>query len=178
MIVPMKKMSIFMQEMDKTTFLKSLRRLGVMHIEERQVTSERIDQLHEQREDIEKICARIEDSYGESIKNSKHRVEEQIRIEEVLRKRKRVLETIEEERRLHQHIDEVNRELKRAVPWGDFSPQQVYAIRDRGIAIDLYDARIRILPSMGIPSPMWCSGKRRSAVLSPSSAQSLRNTLI
>jgi V/A-type H+/Na+-transporting ATPase subunit I len=149
MIVPMKKMSIFMQEMDKTTFLKSLRRLGVMHIQERQVTSERIDQLHEQREDIEKICARIEDSYGESIKNSKHRVEEQIRIEEVLRKRKRVLETIEEERRLHQHIDEVNRELKRAAPWGDFSPRQVYAIRDRGVAIDLYDAKDSYLAEHG-----------------------------
>ncbi len=148
MIVPMKKITIFMRDIEKTTSLRKLRGLGVMHINTKSVKSQRIDELRAQREDVEKICLRIEETYNEVVKNVKPRVEEQIRVDEVLRKRKKILEKIDDEKRLSQEISVYKDEIRRIESWGDFSPVKIHELRREGISLHFYQIDMTTLASI------------------------------
>ncbi len=145
MIVPMKKISVFMKDVEKVTALRRLRKMGVMHINATRVKSERIDELNRHRDDFRKICDRIGETYDEALKKSQHRVEEVIRFEEALHKRKRLLESIADEHELTLKVIETEAEIERISSWGDFSPEDLKALSEHGIELTLYTVKNSVL---------------------------------
>lgn len=139
MIVPMKKMHIFMRESEKHTSLRILRSLGVMHVNVQQFSSGRIDELQEQHSELKRICDRVETTYDAAVKAAKHRVEEQIRVDEMLHRRTRLVEFLDEELKLEQRITEIESEIDRLESWGDFSPAAIHELAHAGIAVSLYE---------------------------------------
>ncbi|MGM0431600.1 MAG: V-type ATP synthase subunit I [Spirochaetota bacterium] len=139
MIETMKSMSIFVKESDRGNSLRELRKLGLMHLKLESVSSERAEELQQQYDDISRVIHRIEETYGESVKNSRHIIEEQIRVDEVLHKLSKLTEKIYQEQELKAYIAECTREIERLSPWGDFSPAKVHRLRRDGIHVYLYE---------------------------------------
>ncbi len=166
MIVQMKKISIFLKDIEKVTSLRLLRKLGVMHLTEKSVTSEKVDKLKAEGDDLAKICARIEETYNESIKGSKHIVEERIRVDEVLRKREKILNIMHEENILKQRILEYRAEINRIEKWGDFSPAVIHKLSSQGMKIYLYTVHTAFLDSLpdDVTYVMLSKGKKHSSI--------------
>ncbi len=139
MIVPMKKISIFVKTADKTNALMTLRELGVLHINEKSGKSEKLDSLITQKDELVKIIDRVELTFNSAVKNVTHRVEEKIRYNEVMQKRVVVLSIIDEEESIKMQNINLQMEIDRISEWGDFNPKIIQKLQsDYGLSIKLY----------------------------------------
>lgn len=131
MIVPMKKVSLIIPGDKKTQALKTLQKLGMLHIEISEGSGEKLGQLQEQIAQLEKAMY---------IAVSKKKTEQkELSTAEALNIAKEII-TLDEER--HSCKGEqvaLNTELERFKSWGDFDPDTINALVEKGIDITLYE---------------------------------------
>lgn len=138
MIEPMKKMSIIVKDIDRVTSLRELRRIGVMHLNDTSAGSLRVEELQQQYEQLSRVCTRIEQTSSEAARKSRHVVEEEMRVDEVLHKQKELVAMIDEEQELAGDLIEYAAEIERLSEWGDFSPYKVKSLAKKGLQFSFY----------------------------------------
>jgi len=136
MIVPMKKSSVIILAKDTQNSLKELRRLGVLHIEHHRVPQGKdITILKEEiilLNDALGILMQTDPSCPSRVENAEAKVDDWRHIaRHIIDTRKKIEHAGEYERNLSVQIDQWE-------PWGDFDPDEIKKLREKGIYIKLY----------------------------------------
>src|SRR6056297_1504169 len=152
MIVTMKKVYLVAQESKRTETLKRLRDIGVLHLEEIQVQSDELDDLQKKRTLLERSLFMLptdipaEESTDQSAdqnvdasakKTGDHYLSSK-EVEEAIEIAKRVEQQQEQKSSHREAIDKVVREMERVQPLGDFDPQDISKLREKGINLHLF----------------------------------------
>jgi V/A-type H+/Na+-transporting ATPase subunit I len=137
MIVPMQKYAFMAHRDDFGGFLRELRRLGVVHVRERQRADngEEDDPLRQQK-DLQRaisILERLQDGA----------VETGIPAGDGFQLAEHILELQEDEDRAKQELQLLERNLADLAPWGDFSLETLRNLEDAGWKIRLYSTPSR-----------------------------------
>jgi len=136
MIVPMKKSSIIILAKDTQNSLKELRRLGVLHIEHQRVPQGKDitilkDEIILLNEAVG-ILMQTDPSSPSLLENAEAGVDDWRHIaRHIIDMRKKIEHAEEYERNLAVQIDQWE-------PWGDFDPEEIKNLREKGIYIKLY----------------------------------------
>lgn len=129
MIVPMKKATIIVLDSRREHEVENLKRLGLLHPVVEPRSDERVQQLREQRETILRalgeLPAEIESTDATPVADAIHLARHVVGLAEHRRGRQEVLT------RIHGEIMRVSR-------WGEFDPQEIEALRERGIDVRLF----------------------------------------
>ena len=133
MIVPMKKVSLIVLGDNKEESLKKLRKLGLMHIEINEGTSERITELKGQITMLENSIFSIEE------KEKKSKEFKEATTAEALQIARTVTELAEEKKAYQAEQIALNTELDRLSSWGDVEPEQFAYLASNGIEVSLYE---------------------------------------
>ncbi len=133
MIVPMKKVSVVVMDSDKKQVLKTLRKLGVLHIETMMGSGERLARLNEQVGSLENAIGIIE---GRSLKNA---VQKKVSTEETLILPKKIAEYTEERATLFTTLNFKKEELERLKGWGTLDPAELNGLAEKGVILSLYE---------------------------------------
>lgn len=130
MIVPMMKYSFLVYHAEYKSFLKELKRLGMLHIEVKK---------HEPTPEIQEQLRAYKDVLR-TIQRMKVRVEDHHHIhgaKPVFENGKQVLDRIDELENLldknHHKISNIEKEAQQLEPWGDFSPEKIATLRETGL---------------------------------------------
>lgn len=135
MIVPMKKASVIILAQDTQNTLKELRRLGVLHIEHQQlpqgkditILKEEIVLLDEaigiltQKE----FCVQPPEDAKKEIADWRHIAQH-------------VIDTHKRIEHLEEYASNLAIQMGQWGPWGDFAPEEIKNLREKGIYIKLY----------------------------------------
>ncbi len=132
MIVPMHKYYFFVYHLDYIQFLEKIQQLGVVHIVEKEVelTAE-IKQKYRQIDELEKTIDYLE----------KHKIKhpEEIAAEtDGLKIMHQVFLKQKELDLLQQELEDINKEIKKAKLWGNFSPEIIHKLEDENIHIRFF----------------------------------------
>ena len=131
MIVPMKKVSLIIMGDKKTETLKKLRKLGMIHIEITEDSSERLNELKEQISLLESAVF--------IAGNKKSTEEKEITVTEALSVAKEISSLTEEKKECQAEQVVLNSELERLKSWGRFDPESVKDLVEKGIDISFYE---------------------------------------
>ena len=131
MIVPMKKVSLIIMGDKKTETLKKLRKLGMIHIEITEGSSERLNELKEQISLLESAVF--------IVGNKKSIEEKEITVTEALSVAKEISSLTEEKKECQAEQVVLNSELERLKSWGRFDPESVKDLAEKGIDISFYE---------------------------------------
>ncbi len=132
MIVKMKKVNLVIQEKNRQTALRDLRRAGVMHIqrdrEEALIPGELRDELHL----LEKALAALPHSRKKPEDIILDRTKTRARAEEIIRVKNKENELLEQ---LAKHT----KDIMLLKPWGEFNPIDIRILSAKGVDIHLVD---------------------------------------
>ncbi|KIR02704.1 V-type ATP synthase subunit I [Lachnospiraceae bacterium TWA4] len=135
MILPMKKISLLVLDTEKRSALTELRKLGLVHIEDVQGSSEKLTQLKEQASAFENAVFAIQ-----NVHNKKDKVEP------VTADADKVCEIVNEVTRLSEENKEIVSkishnlaEIERVIKWGDFKPEDMIYLEEKGIYLYPYE---------------------------------------
>ena len=131
MIVPMKKVSLIIMGDKKTETLKTLRKLGMIHIEITEGSGERLNELKEQISLLESAIF--------IVGNKKSTEEKEITATEALSVAKEISYLTEEKKECQAKQIAFNSELERLKDWGDFDPSSVVDLVEKGIDVSIYE---------------------------------------
>jgi len=139
MIVKMKKLTLFIRESNRRQALEALRRFGTAHLKSsKQQQAPDINDIANQLEQAERAAAILK-QYRRAVdvrKEIKIKIEPQKKIEEVLK--------LHEQLKAHeQAFDKTGQQLDQYRPWGGFNPDDIKALSEKGISINLYQANER-----------------------------------
>ena len=152
MIVTMKKVYLVAQESKRTETLKRLRDIGVLHLEEIQGQSDELDDLQKKRSLLERsqfmlpadISAEETNDQAEDLgidtspkKAADHYLSSKD-VEEAIEIAKRVDQQQEQKSSHREAIDKLVREMERVQPLGDFDPQDISKLREKGLNLHLF----------------------------------------
>src|SRR6056297_1495575 len=152
MIVTMKKVYLVAQESKRTETLKRLRNIGVLHLEEIQGQSDELDDLQKKRTLLEraqfmlptdisaeesKVQTSDQDFDAPANKRPEHYLSSKD-VEEAIEIAKRVEQQQEQKGSHREAIDKLNREMERVQPLGDFDPQDINKLREKGLNLHLF----------------------------------------
>ena len=132
MIVPMKKVSLFMLASRKKEALKKLRRLGLLQIEITEGRGDRVQRIKEEISALERCVF----SLG---KPGKDAAGGDMPPEEALALAREVAALSEEKQKLHAERSALQAELARLQPWGEIDPGELGALEGEGIGLGLYE---------------------------------------
>ena len=131
MIVPMKKVSLIIPGDKRTEALKKLQKLGMVHIEISEGSGERLTQLREQITQLEKALY---------IAVSKKKPEQkELNAPEALSIAEEIISLDEERNALQGEQVALNTELEKFRSWGDFDPDSISPLVEKGIDISFYE---------------------------------------
>jgi V/A-type H+-transporting ATPase subunit I len=146
MIVPMKKVFIFTQGKDTAAAVKSLRKLGLLHIEnQRAPEGEDINSLHEDLAVIEKAIGilslpefyeKCDVSSAKMLKDwrfaAKHLADSKSRYDQ-----------------LYEYLTTLKEKINRWEAWGDFDPEDIARLAGKGLNIKFYQIPSKELGAQG-----------------------------
>ena len=132
MIEKMKMVHIVTSASGKEEMLKGLRDAGILHLAERQNADR---SLSEQFQTLSKAANALKEYEDPKSKEPKAGVLGDAEFEKMYRG---VLDAIEKKESLTQAIGAANTELDRISAWGDFSPEEVKALKDEGFDLHFY----------------------------------------
>ncbi len=141
MIVKMKKVSVIVQAHDKKEMLRSLRKAGLMHISGERVQTTTIDELHNERENIEKVMSLIKECADERAKAQKLKgTVEQLACtdDEFHRMQVQLMGMMGERKDLMEHIAKEGMLVEQLRSWGNFTPDEVSNLAMHGIHLRFY----------------------------------------
>ncbi len=133
MIVPMKKVSLVIRGDQKEAALKSLRKLGLVHMEITEGTGERLEQLLQQVALLERAI------YTAGEMRDKNPPAESLTTAEALRAAETLDALVEEKKAVSARQLALTTELARLQGWGEIHPAEIGALAEKGVAFDLYD---------------------------------------
>ncbi|UCF99020.1 MAG: V-type ATP synthase subunit I [Spirochaetaceae bacterium] len=159
MIVKMKKVSIVVFDRFREQSLKALRRLGLVHIESRPVSSDTLNRFSEQKTQLERARLLLPEPGKKELKKQQ---KEQKRKNKALKKQQRgqiasaaavndedldgcleiadeVVDLTEKIRLTEEQIDKLTKEQQRLDGWGGYDPEEIRELADKGIFISLYE---------------------------------------
>lgn len=139
MIVPMKKVSLIVFDREREASLETLKKLGVLHLERKNVSSDALNRVMEQKTQAEHALGilrnipaknRIESSTGT-------RPEAAELIQQVL--------VLAEQRKQEQELLSVDlKELNRIAPWGNFEPTALEYLKNKGVVLIPYELQKKV----------------------------------
>ncbi len=133
MIVPMKKVSLIVLSKDKEKALKRLRKLGLLEIEITEGKGNRLIELKERRAMLENAL------YILSGKAEKGTESKEISQEATFELSKKLVALSEETKTLYSNIANSTSELERLKAWGDVNPDELTALKEKGVELSLYE---------------------------------------
>ncbi len=131
MIVKMKKVSIVILDSRKESSLRKLKRLGLVHLEKINGTGEKLAGLEEKRAFMEKCLYSLPDP----VKSTKY--EKYTNIEELEKVALEIDSLSSEITVLNDENLACLKELERIALYGDFNPEDIRELDEKGIRIDL-----------------------------------------
>ncbi|MBN2353415.1 MAG: hypothetical protein JXD23_12645 [Spirochaetales bacterium] len=133
MIVPMKKVMVFVTRREEERALKQLKALGVLHVDAANRESTPLAELLKARDEVERALRTLQ-----SLKKKKIRPDEEPKADALAGARE--INAIRERLdRIGEEARGLDDELDRLAPWGFFDPDSIRALRARGIDIGLYE---------------------------------------
>ena len=162
MIVKMKKVSIVVFDRFREQSLKALRKLGLVHIESRLVSSDELALFAEQNTQLERAWLLLpEETKKERKRREKKQKRDRKRKKDKRLRRKReraptetrateedvdgcveiaqeVVELTEKIRVIHEKIERLIREQQRLDLWGGYDPKEIRELAEKGVYISLY----------------------------------------
>ena len=139
MIAPMKKVHLVLLEKEKDAGILALRELGLVHVEASLPSGGEYSSLVKRREDMARALNIVPKAKGAAASP--------LTTAEASDLAYRVIAMSEKKTELQLESGELEREIKRVEPWGDFDPKRMPALADRGVHIGLFEAAERDLPS-------------------------------
>ena len=131
MIVPMKKVSLIIRGDKKNEALKSLRKLGIVHIEIAEGSGERLTSLAEQ-------IALLEGAIF-TIGKKKDTTQKDIAPDEALSVATKVVSLDDEKKQCQAELIAINSELDRLKNWGDIDPGVIRDLVLKGFEVSFYE---------------------------------------
>lgn len=149
MIVKMKKVSIVVFDRFRDQSLRALRKLGLVHIESRPASGDDLTRYSEQKTQLErahlllpeeekkkKVRGRKDPTFQGNLSAGSVTEED---IDGCLEISAEIVDLTEKIRLTHENIDRLTREQRRLVLWGDYDPQEIGELADKGVFIILYE---------------------------------------
>lgn len=134
MIVPMKKVSLIIKGDKKTETLKRLRKLGILQIEITEGSGEKLDKLRGQISLLESASAYVQEKKQKKIEMIDADVPETLDVA------KEVVSLADKKKDCQAEVIAINVELERLKNWGEFDPQGIKDLAEKGIVVLLFDA--------------------------------------
>ena len=125
MIVPMKKISLITMGDKKTKTLKTLRKLGIVHIEISEGASEKIDQLREQTVSLENALF--------TLGKTKKVTQKEADFAESLKLATQICALTEEKKKCQTTLISLNVELELLKEWGEIDPNGIHELIAKGV---------------------------------------------
>ena len=133
MIVPMKKVSLIILGDKREDTLKKLRKLGLVHIEITEGTGEKLSQLKDQVDLLEKAI------YALSERSKKNTAAVSITADKSLTLAEEIDALADEKKAYEAEQIALNSELSRLKSWGEVDPKEIKALSEKGVEVLLYD---------------------------------------
>ena len=131
MIVPMKKVSLIIREDKKDETLKTLRKLGIIHIEIAEGSGERLVELREQ-------IALLESAVF-TIGKKKNTGQKDVSATEAFSVANEIKSLDEEKKQCQAERIALSSELDRLKNWGDIEPDSISDLETKGIKVSFYE---------------------------------------
>lgn len=146
MIVPMKKVSLVVLENGKKEALQKLRSLGVVHLERLEGAGEELSALKE----ADALCVNAL-SVLDEVKVGKDALKKTVPLkdDEVLSLVKEVNANIDKKKALFDETAADTAELERLSKWGKVNPADFAYLKEKGIALSLYEVPASVYGSIG-----------------------------
>lgn len=128
MIVPMKKISLVVLEASKTGALSALRKLGVVHVEKKEASSQTLTSLQESLMRVEQATGILAESKAKSSAGSKKAGRE-----EAIEITDKILALKQQKDGYLEIISRTSSELERLAKWGPVNPSDFEFLADHGI---------------------------------------------
>jgi len=159
MIVPMKKISLVVLENERKSALKNLRKLGVLHVEEVQGSSEELSAYKEQNSKIEKALSILTE-----IKLDKKEAQKTARVgkEASFDIAKKVLALVDEKKSCFDRITNDSVELERFSKWGSVNPSDFAELAEKNLYLALYEIPSDKYALIGSEAKTLVVGKEKS----------------
>ncbi len=158
MIVPMKKVSLIVLAKDKEKALKRLRKQGLLQIE---ITEGKGDRLLKLREQISLLENGI---YTLTAKKDKNISNKDITTEEAIYLSEKIISLTEETKSLYSSVTAHRGELERLKAWGKIDPEELSALKQKGIDITLYEMPQKEYKTFSESATAIVLSRRKSAV--------------
>ena len=133
MIVPMKKVSLIILGDKREDALKKLRKLGLVHIEITEGTGDKLSQLKDQVDLLEKAI------YALSERSKKNTAAVSITADKSLTLAEEIDALADEKKAYEAEQIALNSELSRLKSWGEVDPKEIKALSEKGVEVLLYD---------------------------------------
>ena len=136
MIVPMKKVSLIVLEKERKDALKSLRKLGLVQLEDVQGTSDELQAFRDQNNKLAKAISLLSDTKAPKsvLKNQKP-----LDKEAALALASKIVQATEQKKNCFDRITQDRNDLERLAGWGEVNPEEVAALAEKGVYIALYE---------------------------------------
>ncbi|MDD7698515.1 MAG: V-type ATPase 116kDa subunit family protein [Spirochaetia bacterium] len=135
MIVPMKKVSLVILDKEKKEALKTLRKIGVVHLEKVEGKGEVLANYKNVSDTLFNASILLSE-----VKTDKKTFKyETVSNEVALQKARRVLEIVDRKKELFDQISSATAELDRFAGWGELDPQDFEYLKEKGICLSLYE---------------------------------------
>ena len=131
MIVPMKKVSLLTLGDKKEQTLQKLRKLGIMQIEIREGSGEKLRQYQQELALLEQAL--------HAVGKKKNAAQKQETVASALEIAARIAALVEEKNVCTAERAALANELERLKGWGDFDPDSIIQLREKGVAVALYE---------------------------------------
>lgn len=159
MIVAMKKVTLVVLDSERTEALKDLRRLGVLHIERREGTSQNLA-------DLQSALARLDQartilSEVKLGKGEKEPIQNRERTMEIVDS---VLEASAERREALEREGALSHELERLEAWGDINPADLDELGKKGIYLFPFEIPVSDYPDLPETAKVIVLGRDKKAM--------------
>ena len=161
MVVPMKKVSLVVMNKDREESLRLLRRFGVIHLENKSVSSEALTKLLERKTRVENAMGvlrpytavkkpeapaeetgtrnRRASDMNSSVPYTSDAVNDPVRSDLVTQ----VMEYADQRKALQDQVSVLARERSRIEEWGNFDPKGIASLADQNINLFLYKSSLK-----------------------------------
>lgn len=131
MIVPMKKVCLFIRGEEKEASLRALRKLGLIHIEQAEGSGERLAARKEQAASLESTLFVLAEQ--------KAAEQKPLNTEQALELAQQVAALGEEKKQCQAQLPALQAELDRLKGWGEIDPDEIAALAAQGVELSFYE---------------------------------------
>jgi len=142
MIVKMKKVSIVVFDRFREQSLMALRKLGLLHVESRPASSNELIRYSEQKTQLERAHLLLPEERRKNPASKGNQSSGSVAEEDIdacLEITEEIVDLTEKIRLTNENIDRLKKEQQRLARWGDYDPQEIRRLADKGVFITLYE---------------------------------------